>query len=581
MDDPANAVKWYTQALKLGEEPILYFKIANQLKKLEEYDKAIAILNTLKQKSGNSAQLQRELSILNQAKNRIENPDTNVILKNIPLNTQFSEFASDYYRKDYLVISSDRKNSSAIKYGWTGRYFYDIFIVDKFSYEQMEEFNPAINKKYNDAAACFSPDNKNIYFVRCSADRDINNCMLYTSSFKNGNWTEPVLLPFVKEGFNYASPYIDNSGKILFFSLSKDSEEENYDIFYSIKSKTGWTKPAPLPSYINTPGNEKFISGWNNEIYFSSDFLPGLGGYDIFKTEIDSNGKFSPPEYLDYPFNSGGDDFYLLKDSDSTGVLSSSRSGGQGSDDIYSFIIKKPYLKTTPEDTTKIVSKEPVLHKKVFIAIKIRENAYAVKDDPNSKILGKKIVPDVILSFGNGEKIKVDNGRYIKEVKFDSVYHLVAGKNGYLSRSIDVKINPQSAFNKEINTININIDLDKIYMGKEIILKDIYYDYDKWNIRDDAKPTLDKLFNILKNNPQFRIRIGSHTDCRGENDYNMELSQKRAQSVVDYLVAKGIDKNRLIAQGFGKEKLIEKCPCEECTEIQHQKNRRTTFELLK
>ena len=130
-------------------------------------------------------------------------------------------------------------------------------------------------------------------------------------------------------------------------------------------------------------------------------------------------------------------------------------------------------------------------------------------------------------------------------------------------------------------TINVELILDKIYTDQEINLKNIYYDYDKWNIKDEAKPTLDELTKILQDNPQINIQLSSHTDCRGTDEYNLELSQKRAQSVVEYLIYKGIDSTRLIAAGYGEKQLIDLCKCENCTEIQHQTNRRTTFKILK
>jgi len=317
-------------------------------------------------------------------------------------------------------------------------------------------------------------------------------------------------------------------------------------------------------------------------LYFSSDFLAGLGGYDIYKTKFDSTGKLSPPEHLEYPLNSGGDDFYLLKNSDSTGILSSSRINGKGLDDIYSFVIKsvKDTISTNPGKTN--IDKDNI-EKKVYLALKVVELIYLEDGNPNSRTLGKKPVPDAIVSFAEeNKKYKTPgNGVIIREVDFDSTYNISIGKKGYLTNSKRVHVNSKSDYDDEINTINLTVLLDKIYFGKEIVLKNIYYDYDKWTLRDESIPTLNELYLILKNNPGYKIKIGSHTDCRGEEEYNQILSQKRAASVVDYLIGKGISKDRLESIGYGKTNLIEKCNCEDCTEQQHQKNRRTTFEILK
>ena len=158
-------------------------------------------------------------------------------------------------------------------------------------------------------------------------------------------------------------------------------------------------------------------------------------------------------------------------------------------------------------------------------------------------------------------------------------YDANASMSGYLTNSLEFIAPPKEEGQYEV-TVNKEVYLDRIYPGKEIILQNIYYDLDKWEIREDAKPALNELVKVLKDNPNIRIQLASHTDCRASDEYNFELSQKRAQSAVNYLVENGIASERLQAKGFGKSQLIEKCPCETCTEEQHQVNRRTTFTVL-
>ena len=175
------------------------------------------------------------------------------------------------------------------------------------------------------------------------------------------------------------------------------------------------------------------------------------------------------------------------------------------------------------------------------------------------------------------------DGLFIEKLDNGKAYRIKASKPGYLSKTIKVStrelnLNPD----EKSYTINVEIKLDKIFYDKEIILKEIYYDYNKWAILDAAKPTLDMLSTILRDNPQIRIQLSSHTDCRGEDDYNAELSQKRAQSAVLYLVDRGIPFDRLQAQGYGESQLaVQDCECEYCTEAQHKINRRTTFKILR
>lgn len=584
MDNPEESIEWFKKSIKSGADKNVYFMLVNQYKKLEKYDKGIQVLEELKIKFGNSTILQRELSICKQAKRWYSKPDSNIVVKPLDINSEYSEFASDFYLNDYFVFSSDRYNSTRVKYGWTGRYFYDLFIVDKEGIGEIKPLVREINKKSNDASACFNKAGTDMYFVRCGEEElDNQYCKLYSSTKIGGEWSQVKLLPFIKQGVNYISPYLSEDEKILFFSSDDNLGYGNYDIYFSLRAGDNWSIPRLLPNYINTPGNEKFITTWQNDVYFSSDYLPGLGGYDIYMTSIDSTGAFTPPIHLDYPINSGGDDFSLLKNTHKSGIFNSSRKGGVGQDDIYSFNILTPkaeVAKDSLDNNNDVVKKE--IDKKIYLAIKVVENVYLDTNDPNSQILGKKVLEGVTLVLGNDKKyITPRNGLILEKIDFDTTYHLIAGKINYLSSSVDLNVKNKSDYKQEITTLNIKIVLEKIYLGQEIVLNDIYYDFDKWELRSDAEPILNKLYNILKNNKSFKIKIGSHTDCRGEEDYNQILSQKRAQSVVDYLINKGISSQSLFAEGYGKSKLIEDCECKECTESEHQKNRRTTFELLK
>ncbi|MBL0025410.1 MAG: OmpA family protein [Saprospiraceae bacterium] len=174
-----------------------------------------------------------------------------------------------------------------------------------------------------------------------------------------------------------------------------------------------------------------------------------------------------------------------------------------------------------------------------------------------------------------------ENGFYYCSVPEGRQIKVTAAKQNYLSSSASIDTRSLKWEGDETTkTINVELVLEKIYENKEINLKNIYYDYDKWDIKPEAVPTLNQLTTILNDNPRINIQLSSHTDCRGLEDYNMILSQKRAQSVVDYLISKGIDEKRLVAVGYGKSLLIENCECEKCTENQHQVNRRTTFKII-
>ena len=215
----------------------------------------------------------------------------------------------------------------------------------------------------------------------------------------------------------------------------------------------------------------------------------------------------------------------------------------------------------------------------------VLEKIFAKADDPDSKVLGRKPLAGAEVKVYFGKKTKSftvgNDGFFSFELEENQEYRIQAAKEGYLKgetyfSTVGIGKDP----NNPVQTFEVELVLDKIYFNREIILEDIYYDFDKWDIRPDARPTLDKLARNLELNPEIRIMLASHTDCRGTNRYNLELSQKRAQAAVDYLISKGIDPGRLIAKGFGESQPKADCVCARCTEEEHQLNRRTTFTIL-
>ncbi len=212
------------------------------------------------------------------------------------------------------------------------------------------------------------------------------------------------------------------------------------------------------------------------------------------------------------------------------------------------------------------------------LCVQVKEKILQDPDDPNSPVKGLKTLPGSTVNLDTEKKIisyQVDGKAEIRlQLKQDGIYHFVCSKPGYLNNGVDFV--PKTKLKND----TVVVILDKIFPEKEIVLEDIYYDYDKANIRADAIPKLDVLLKILNDNESIRIQLSSHTDCRGEDDYNIDLSQRRAQSVVDYLIESGIDAEVLVAKGYGETSPAVDCDCTNCTEEEHQKNRRTTFKIL-
>ena len=384
-------------------------------------------------------------------------------------------------------------------------------------------------------------------------------------------------------------PILSPNGAALYFSSNDPEGFGGYDIFVSEKQRNGeWGTPRPLSATINTAGNEQFPTFHNDTLYFSSNRHTSIGGLDVFKTNKMANGAWSPVNNLQAPINSGGDDFGLIimdtkgEDEDilQVGYLSSSRMGGLGGDDIYRFEKRKlpplpdpPVVETAPEEA------------KLILEVYVVEGIYEDPLNPNSAILGRRPIPQASIDITLDEKVETvetdEEGKYRLELEVDKAYEFLASKPEYLRNKGSFSsqgLRPTLGVAEQI--FEVEIQLEKIFLNQEIVLENIYYDFEEDYIREDAEPTLDELAATLQLNPEIVIEMSSHTDCRGSLPFNQNLSQRRAQSAVDYLASKGIDKSRLEAKGYGETDPSNDCVCSRCTEDEHQENRRTAFKIL-
>jgi outer membrane protein OmpA-like peptidoglycan-associated protein len=300
-----------------------------------------------------------------------------------------------------------------------------------------------------------------------------------------------------------------------------------------------------------------------------------MGGLDIFKASKTKTG-FKDPVNIRAPINSGYDDFafridkYKPANEDDTvllsGYLSSSRPGGKGGDDIYRF--EEKWIN-------------------IFVLRgKVVEKNFENPKDPKSTVLGLKNLPraKVELKTAGGDVISATSsdtlGNFLFKLNAETDYKLTAIKNGYFSNNGFTSTKGKRNQDSTLINLYLQIELEKIFESVLLVIPNIYYDYDKATLRPESKLVLDSIMIFFKENPDLTIELGSHTDSRGSDAYNLKLSQARAQSAVDYLVEKGIPKDRLIAKGYGETMLVNKCSNGvECTEEEHQKNRRTTFRV--
>lgn len=434
-----------------------------------------------------------------------------------------------------------------------------------------------LNSTYHNALSTFDKSANTIYFTRTKMDmvqkRPVNNdptswydrsstgdktdfLEIYSASYENGKWHDVKPFEFNKPNeYNVCHPAISPDGKVLYFVSDMPGGYGKTDIYYCIKQANGkWDAPRNAGPKINTPGEESFpFVDTDGTFYFSSDGHPGMGGLDIFSAR-GYNDNWDQPVNLKCPVNSPKDDFSVFfSETGKSGYFSSNRDGGNGEDDIYSFA-PEPLKNLVLVVTTKERTEDGKINVLADVMVKIASNLNSL--------------PEVI-STGM-------EGKIISTLDCNIAYELLAAKDGYFAQSKTISTECKTRH----DTLFADFILDKIVINKPIVLKNIYYDFDKWYIRPDAAKELDKLVDILKNNPLINIELGSHCDSRGTYAYNDELSQKRAESAVSYIVSKGIDASRISAKGYGKRFLVNNCTDGvSCSEADHQLNRRTEFKV--
>ncbi|HQI45128.1 MAG TPA: OmpA family protein [Bacteroidales bacterium] len=477
------------------------------------------------------------------------------------LNTVYSDYGVGYLNNKVIFSSTRSATGVELKIDPnTSQGFSDMYEstyeADKLQYTSPKKLEGSVNTTFNEGSFSFDSKNKYGYYSQCNGTEGKSrqcNIMYARYNETSNSWESSKLISFNSQTYRIQQPSISSDGKTLYFSSDMPGGFGGADLYKITKlSDTLWGQPENLGSEINTIGNEgfPFISG-DTLLVFASDGLPGLGGLDVFTSKLKS-GKFSKPVNVLNPINSSADDFNMIfKDSKDEGLFSSNRLGGVGDDDLYSYDL-------------------------VPVILTVIGN---VKD-----IKSKKNLENAIIYFkGNDGSLDSattnSDGNYVfDKLKSKVTYNIKATKQGFLNDSKNISIGEEK-YSKIFDAsmgLDVNFELIKI-SKEEVKINNILYDYDKWFLREESKKELNHLIHVLKETPNVKVQLSSHTDERGAVKYNEELSQKRAQSVVDYLISSGIDSSRLIAKGYGfSNPLIKNAK----TEDEHQMNRRTTFKIL-
>lgn len=566
------ATPYYEKALQQGlkrEDAYLY--LAQSLKDNQRYQEAEKYLQTLLTKTENNdltALASREmenLGVLNEIKDQIGFFD----IRNVEdLNTAEAEYSPVFHDGD-MYFTSARDGGKVYKA--TGQAFTNIYKVDmegsKVLPNTITKLPDIINTDgVHEGSVTFSRDGRTMVFARGNSGRrkgaeDVN---LFISRYRNGEWSEPVMLSISDPKSWDSTPAFSKDGRTLYFASNREGGFGGTDLYAATVDGNGrWGKVRNLGPKINTPGNEMFpFVSDDGRLYFSSTGHPGYGGLDLF---VAKNVKGDIViQNLGASINSNKDDFGINFINPLEGYFASNRDGGKGDDDIYYFYDNDPNIK--------------------IVNYVLAGRTLTRNDNGEEEILGSvkvKLVDGTEKIVGQGTTGR--SGRYSFKVEAGQNYYLIGEKDDYfVTRELFSTVGktvPQEELTEPETTITFEQDLllDRIVIDKAIVLENIYYDLDKWDIRPDAADELDKLVSFLKDNPDIKIELSSHTDDRNTEDYNQKLSQRRAESAVNYIVSRGISRNRLVARGYGKSMLIIK---NAQTEEEHQVNRRTEFRVL-
>jgi peptidoglycan-associated lipoprotein len=492
-----------------------------------------------------------------------------------PLNNEVSNYSPAWYG-DGVVFTSERTSDPKPKIAeWTHHPYTDLYeaVLDGDSVRVApKQLNGTIDGLYHEGPVVFTQDQKIVYFTRSNyvkrkrgkSDDYVNNLKLFQAENRSGMWMDITELPFNSDDFSCGHPALSKDEQELYFVSDRPGGFGGTDIWKARKTATGWGSPENLGKSINTAGNEMFPWMGDGEVlYFASDGWPGLGGLDVFRFSMQAamnqpeSGGHTPisvqePVNMKYPLNSPRDDFGYIADAENkTGYFSSNRNRIEGIDDIFYFATV-PVVLQLEGDVVTVKGQRPVRDALVELRFKSGQAIIAVKTD--------------------------GNGHFSFPLEQSMGYSIHAARENMFGKSDTLSTFGQ----RRSRTYYVLLQLDSLEIGKPIVLKNIYYDFDKWDIRPDAEPDLNHLISVMMDNPGIYVELGSHTDCRGSDKYNAKLSQKRAQSAVDFIVAHGIAKERIYAKGYGEKVPVNSCiDGVKCEEPEHQENRRTEFKVVK
>ena len=572
--DFEKAAQSYEKLYQLQSElaPEYFYRYAQSLKATGKEKEAATILAKFENKSSDDSRSKR----LKNNTDYLEDIKANVgiyTIENAGINSKYSDYGSAIVDNKLIFTSArDTGGVGQRKHAWTGEHFTNLYaagVNGELIPSNPVRYDANVNSKFHEATPVFTKDGNTMYFTRNNyldgkKGKDANKVTLlkiYKATLVNNRWTNVTELPFNSNNFSTAHPALSPDEQTLYFASDRPGTIGQSDLYkVAINSNGTYGEPINLGVEINTEGRETFpFVTKDNQLYFASDGHPGLGGLDVFTTKINNDGSFGEVENDGAEVNSPKDDFGYYRDSEiNKGFFSSNRDGGLGSDDIYRFTSKDKCKQILKGIVTDSATGETLAGVQLILLNK----QYKVIAETTSDALGY----------------------YAFDVNCRRIYHVRANKKDYTSK--ETKLRTPEVTGETKLDIQLESTICRVAVGDDLGkcfgIKMIYFDLDKSNIRKEAALDLAKILDVLIQNPTIKLDIRSHTDCRQTAKYNMALSDRRAKATIAWLVSKGIDSSRLTGRGYGESQLINDCGCEptnasNCTEEQHQMNRRSEF----
>lgn len=579
-----EAARWYGNATAYPKSKAIdYYYWGMMLKMLEQYDLAKEKFSMWATKEPAKIEVAKErMASCDLAKAWIVQPVGTVMTSQAALNSPFSEFGAVGY-KNGIVFTSNRINKELRNENRfsrsIGKPFYKIYYADTITQDTsgftILPFDKEINSKYNDGPCAFSRNQDTVWFTRTLIQKGrknrekINRLQLYYCAMSPTGWQRAIPFKFNSGNYSTGHPSIGMGGKVLFFASDMPGGFGGMDLYLCTMTANGWSSPVNLGPQINTMEDElfPFYDDESNSLFFSSAAHSSMGGLDIFKSAW-VNYEWTKPKNLKVPYNSSKDDFsFSLLKGKNIGYLSSNRGNVSGNDDVFQFRYEENNAPQSNDYT-------------VFVKPSILGATGAMQS-----------LTDVTISLKNitrGSKIDLTanaDGTLFFTMSPREQYRIELLKEGFFKYTQEITVadlkDRADVVKAGNNTLVWSPEMRKLLVGECIVLQNIYYDYNSADLRRPSLKELDKVATLMIENPNISIQIGSHTDSRGDDDFNMRLSRKRAESAVKYIISLGIAPERIVAKGYGETEPINKCVNGvTCTEQEYQLNRRTDFRII-